>query len=101
VRDFLDVRDVADAYVALLEKGEPGAIYNVASGTGRPLREVFARLAAIVGVAAVPQPDPALQRRADLPWLVGDASRLRAATGWQPAVSFDQTLQDVVNAQAD
>jgi GDP-4-dehydro-6-deoxy-D-mannose reductase len=101
VRDFLDVRDVADAYVALLEKGAAGQAYNVASGTGRPLHEVFARLAAIVGVAAVAEPDPALQRRADLPYLVGDASRLRSATGWTPRFSFDQTLQDVVNAQAD
>jgi nucleoside-diphosphate-sugar epimerase len=101
VRDFLDVRDVAEAYLALLETGVPGAIYNVASGTGRPLREVFARLAEIAGVAVHPEPDPTLQRRADLPWLVGDASRLRAATGWQPRIAFDQTLQDVVNAQAD
>ncbi len=101
VRDFLDVRDVAAAYVALLAHGEPGMIYNVASGTGRPLREVFARLAAIVGAPAIPEPDPALQRRGDLPWLVGDATRLRSATGWQPTISFDQTLQDVVNAQAD
>lgn len=101
VRDFLDVRDVADAYVALLTKGAAGTTYNIASGTGRPLREIFAQLAAVAGVEAVPDPDPALQRRADLPWLVGDASRLRAATGWHPRISFDQTLQDVVNAQAD
>lgn len=101
VRDFLDVRDVVDAYVALLEKGQPGSIYNVASGTGRPLREIFARLATVTGVTAVAEPDPALLRRGDLPWLVGDASRLRTATGWQPRISFDQTLQDVVNAQAD
>lgn len=101
VRDFLDVRDVADAYVALLAKGVPGSVYNIASGIGRPLRDIFSRLAVITGSPAVPEPDPALQRRADLPWLVGDAGRLRAATGWQPRISFDQTLQDVVNAQAD
>ncbi|HWA16008.1 MAG TPA: NAD-dependent epimerase/dehydratase family protein [Gemmatimonadales bacterium] len=101
MRDFLDVRDVCDAYLALLERGAAGAIYNVASGRGQKLAELFTRLARVSGVAAVAQPDPSLQRRADLPWLVGDASRLRAATGWEPRIPFDQTLQDVVNAQAD
>lgn len=101
VRDFLDVRDVAEAYVALLGRGRAGEIYNIASGEGRRLHSVFTRLAELIGVRAIPEPDPQLARSADLPHLVGDASRLRGATGWAPRVTFDQTLQDVVNAQAD
>jgi GDP-4-dehydro-6-deoxy-D-mannose reductase len=101
VRDFLDVRDVAQAYLALLEKGRPGQIYNIASGEGRSLREVFARLAAIIGVEAVPEVDPSLARSADLLHLVGDPARLQAATGWAPRIPFEQTLQDLVNAQTD
>jgi GDP-4-dehydro-6-deoxy-D-mannose reductase len=101
VRDFLDVRDVADAYTALLARGVPGEIYNVASGEGRSLLDVFHRLARLIGVGATPEPDPQLARTADLPYLVGDATRLRTATGWCPRIPFDRTLQDVVNAQAD
>jgi GDP-4-dehydro-6-deoxy-D-mannose reductase len=101
VRDFLDVRDVCEAYLGLLERGTPGTIYNVASGTGRSLATIFTTLADLLSVPAIAVPDPTLQRRADLPYLVGDASRLRQATGWMPRISFDQTLQDVVNAQAD
>jgi nucleoside-diphosphate-sugar epimerase len=101
LRDFLDVRDVCEAYVALIEGGTPGTIYNVASGTGRSLASIFTTLADLLGVPAVPLPDPSLQRRADLPYLVGDATRLRQATGWMPRISFDQTLTDVVHAQAD
>jgi GDP-4-dehydro-6-deoxy-D-mannose reductase len=101
VRDFLDVRDVADAYVALLARGAPGEIYNVASGVGYNLLDVFTRLAGIIGVRALPEPDPQLIRAADVPHLVGDASRLRQATGWAPRFSFDQTLQDLVHAQTD
>lgn len=101
VRDFLDVRDVVEAYIALLERGNPGSTYNVASGTGQSLHSIFLRLARILGVPAEPEPDPALQRRSDLPYLVGDATQLRQRTGWLPRIAFDQTLQDVVNAQAD
>ncbi len=101
VRDFLDVRDVARAYVALLTRGQVDEVYNIASGEGRSLASIFSRLAELIGVRALPEVDPQLSRTADLPHLVGDATRLRAATGWSPLIPFDQTLQDVVNAQTD
>lgn len=100
-RDFLDVRDVAAAYVAIIARGAAGEVYNVASGTGVTLRELFERLAAMVGVAAIPEPDPEFMRPADIPYLVGDAGKLRAATGWTPTYPLEQTLRDLVNAQAD
>jgi GDP-4-dehydro-6-deoxy-D-mannose reductase len=45
-------------------------------------------------------PDPSLVRTADVPHLVGDATKLREATGWAPAIPIHQTLQDLVHAQA-
>jgi GDP-4-dehydro-6-deoxy-D-mannose reductase len=101
VRDLLDVRDVARAYRLLLTEGTPGEAYNVARGEGASLAEVFARLAALIGTAAVPAADPALVRPADIPHLVGDSTKLRRATGWAPTISFDRTLQELVDAQAD
>ena len=101
VRDFSDVRDVAAAYVALLRSGVPGGTYNVASGQGRLLAEVFEELAAIIGVRAIAEPDAELMRPADIPELVGDSSKLREATGWAPVVPFERTLRDLVDAQAD
>ena len=101
VRDLLDVRDVVSAYLALLARGTPGEVYNVAGGTGYTLEAILGRLAAIVGVDAIAEPDPELVRPADIPHLVGDASKLRAATGWTPTIPLEQTLRDVVDAQAD
>lgn len=101
VRDLLDVRDVALAYVALLERGEAGHVYNVASGHGIALAELLARLAALLGMDVVPQPSAALVRASDIAHLVGDAARLRAATGWSPRITLDQTLRDVVDAEAN
>ena len=101
VRDLLDVRDVVRAYRALLERGVPGEIYNVARGDGVSLAELFARLAAMIGTAAVPEPSAELVRAADIPHLVGDSTKLRRAAGWAPAVSFERTLRELVDAQAD
>jgi GDP-4-dehydro-6-deoxy-D-mannose reductase len=100
VRDFLDVRDVVRAYLMLLAHGRPGTIYNVGSGIGRRLSECFDVLARVVGVAVTVEPDAALLRPGDIPVLIGDATRLRAATGWSPEIPFERTLQDLVNAQA-
>jgi len=75
-------------------------VYNVASGVGRRLADCFDALARIIGVDAVAEPDAALLRSGDIPVLIGDASRLRRATGWTPSITFEQTLQDLVDAQA-
>lgn len=101
VRDLLDVRDVADAYLALLARGVPGEAYNVARGAGVRVGEVFDRLARILGAHVRPEVDPALLRAADIPYLVGDPAKTLAATGWRPRRTLDETLQDLVDAQAD
>ncbi|HEV8197203.1 MAG TPA: NAD-dependent epimerase/dehydratase family protein [Gemmatimonadales bacterium] len=101
VRDLLDVRDVAAAYVALLERGAEGGIYNIASGTGLRLREVLDRLQRLAGWQVSTELDSSLGRTSDIMHLVGDASMLRSATGWAPQYSLDRTLQDLLDAQTD
>ena len=101
VRDLLDVRDVAAAYLALLEHGVAGEIYNVAAGQGYRLGALFDRIAALAGYPVRPEPDPGLARAVDIPHLVGDAAKLRAATGWVPRCSLDQTLQLMLDAETD
>ena len=100
VRDLLDVRDVVNAYLALLTRGEAGETYNICRGDGISLRQLYERTARLVGVEAEPVPDPALQRAGDIPYLVGDPAKLRRTTGWSPAITLEQTLRDVVDAQA-
>jgi GDP-4-dehydro-6-deoxy-D-mannose reductase len=100
VRDLADVRDVARAYVALLERGRAGETYNVATGQGLPLADLFRKLASLIGIDAEPALDPALARAADIPYLVGDATRLRQDTGWAPTIPLERTLRELVDAQA-
>jgi GDP-4-dehydro-6-deoxy-D-mannose reductase len=100
VREFLHVSDVVRAYAALLEGGEAGEVYNVASGRAVALRELFDLLAQAAGHEAEPETDPTLVREADIPYLVGDAGKLAGATGWEPQKSLEDTLAEVVHAQA-
>ncbi len=99
IRDFLDVRDVVEAYLALAQRGVPGEAYNVASGEAHSIDDLLGRLQQLLGWQVTPEPDARLVRRADIPHLVGDPSKLRGATGWKPGLSFDQTLRDLVHAQ--
>lgn len=101
IRDILHVSDVARAYVTLLERGVPGEVYNVAAGRTVSIRQVFEQLAHLVGTDARAVPDPALARTADIPYLVGDPSKLMRTTGWEPEVALEDALAEVVDAQAN
>jgi len=95
-RDFVHVDDGAAAFRLLAEKGEPGGIYNIASGRALSIAEALERLMAVSGVAARVEEDPERMRPVDLPLLVGDAGRLRAL-GWQPGRSVDDALAALWN----
>ncbi len=96
VRDYSNVEDVAQAYVSLMEHGAPGTAYNVASGTGHTLGDLAKALVARARVTVGVETDPSRLRPADVPYLVGDASRLREATGWTPSRTIDQTLDSLL-----
>lgn len=94
VRDFLDVDDVIDAYVALLDRAVTAGAYNVASGRGTSARELLASLLARSTLRPEVEVDPARVRPTDL--CVGDARRLREVTGWEPRRRLDDTLGRVL-----
>lgn len=96
-RDVTDVRDVVRAYRLLVERGEPGEVYNVCSGKDIAIQELADHLVALARRPISLTPDPSLLRPVDLPVLRGDASRLRAATEWAPEVSVEQTLADLLD----
>jgi GDP-4-dehydro-6-deoxy-D-mannose reductase len=97
VRDLSDVRDVVRAYRLLAERGEPGEVYNVCSGVGVSVQEVADLL-----IDRARQPiklvtDPDLVRAVDVARMVGSNAKLRAATGWAPELSLEQTVADVLD----
>jgi len=96
-RDFTDVRDVVRAYRLLAEHGEPGEVYNVCSGVDLAVQDLADQLLAHAKVPLRFETDPDLLRPVELPVLRGSHDRLTAATGWEPQISIDQTLLDLLD----
>lgn len=95
-RDLTDVRDTVRAYALLMQHGTPGTAYNVATGVARPMRAILDALVQRSRVAVEIVLDPARLRPHDIPVVVGDPARLRAATGWAPLIGFDRMLDDIL-----
>ncbi|HKQ59182.1 MAG TPA: GDP-mannose 4,6-dehydratase, partial [Candidatus Eisenbacteria bacterium] len=95
-RDLTDVRDVVDAYLALLDRGQPGRAYNVCRGEGVRLDDVVRRMVERARVNVRIEVDPARVRPSDLPWLVGDPGAIARDTGWRAETPLDRTLDEVL-----
>jgi GDP-4-dehydro-6-deoxy-D-mannose reductase len=100
-RDLTDVRDVVRAYRLLLLHGEPGAVYNVCRGEAVLISDLLRTLMKIAGTDVPVWLDPERARPADVPFQVGDHTRLTSLTGWQPEVPLEKTLADVLAGFSD
>lgn len=96
-RDFTDVRDIVRAYRLLMESGKLGEVYHVASGKAVSIQEILNQLLSLSKVKIQVEQDPSHLRPHDVAGLVGDTSKLRAATGWEPTIPLKQTLQDILD----
>lgn len=99
-RDFLDVRDVVEAYLLAVEAPALpwGVVMNVASGEPRRIGDVLDAMLSLSRAPIRVEPDPALMRPSDVPVTAGDSSRLRALLGWQPAIAWTTTLRDILDS---
>jgi len=97
VRDFTDVRDMVRAYFLAAERATPGEVYNIASGKGITIRDMLQKILDRSTVAVRVEVDPARLRPSDVEVLLGDASKFRAATGWEPRIPLDQTIADTLD----
>lgn len=98
-REFLDVRDVVRAYAQVIGASEQitsGTVLNVASGAPRMIASVLEDLTRLARVPFEVAIDPGRMRPSEIPLAAGDASRLRAATGWAEQVPWSETLASVL-----
>lgn len=96
-RDFLDVRDVVAAYIALAELGEPGEIYNVCSGKATSISEVLRLLITAAHLPVEVREDSQRLRPVDVPLFYGNNEKLAALTGWTQKIPLMQSLREVYN----
>ncbi len=98
-RDFTDVRDVVAAYHSLGEKGIPGETYNICSESPVQISDILEKLTMLSPGKIPKQEDAQRLRPVDCPTKFGDASKLKATTGWAPQYSLEETLADIVDAE--
>ncbi len=91
-RDFTDVRDVIEAYFALLVRGIAGEAYNVCSGTEHSMASILEQLVELAGVEVRVENESLRMRPAEQRRMCGDASKIRAATGWQATTPLRASL---------
>lgn len=96
-RDFTDVRDIARGYLRAATHGRPGEVYNLASGTAVSIQGLIDGLVKLCGRPIEIVEDPARMRPAELLSQVGDATKARSELGWEPRISLDRTLRDLLD----
>ncbi|HOY63199.1 MAG TPA: GDP-mannose 4,6-dehydratase [bacterium] len=96
-RDFTDVRDTVRAYVDILESGDPGDVYNIATNKTVRIGDMLDILLSMSSVEVKVETDPARLRPSDVPVLLGDYSKLNEKTGWNPSIPFEETMKDLLN----
>ena len=96
-RDFTDVRDMVRGYWEILWKGEPGEVYNIASGRAVTIQTVLDILLSNSDVKIKVEVDPSRLRPSDVQILLGDYSRMNKLTGWEPTIPLEKTLKDLLN----
>lgn len=95
VRDYIHIRDLADAHVLALESSEPGKhrIYNLGSGNGFSVREVISACERVTGRAIDAKDSP--RRAGDPAVLVASSARAIAELGWSPQhTDLDEIVAD-------
>lgn len=98
-RDFLDVRDVCDAYIQLMELPASSnlKLFNISSGKPYRIQEVLEVLLAQSQCQIRVEQDPSRLRPSDIPYAAGISERLRNIVGWTPSYTLDGTLCNLLN----
>ena len=99
-REFLDVRDVVDAYLRTIQRFDSlpnGAVFNIASGEAIEVDAVLKMLLAMSAKKIEVATDPALLRPNDTPIMVGNAEAAHRALGWTPRQRVADTLKSVLD----
>lgn len=99
LRDYVYVGDCARANLLALTVEKAEGIYNLGSGRGTTVNQVFDALKSITGYGREPVHGPAKVGETRAIYL--DASKARRELGWEPTVSLEDGLRQVVNHFAE
>jgi GDP-4-dehydro-6-deoxy-D-mannose reductase len=94
-RDFSDVKDVAKAYVLLMEAGKSGEVYNIGSGVPVTMKHILQILSQLAKTPVKIEVDMVRFRPVDIPVMVADNQKIKAL-GWSNTIPLQDTLARVL-----
>lgn len=98
IRDISDVRDIVEGYKKILKTDvNPGEAFNLCSGKGTKMQDILNMLLSKAKKEIKIVEDSKRMRPSEVPITVGDNSKFKALTGWEPKIPLDQTLEDTLN----
>ena len=97
VRDFTDVRDAVRACRLIADRRHSGGVFHVCTGRPVVISDVVRLLLEMSRCEISVKVDGDRVRPSDIPWLVGDPSRIETAIGWRAEIPLEQTLLDLLN----
>lgn len=100
-RNFTHVGDMVEAYWVAMEKLPPGDLFLIGSEDERSIHTFRAALEQLIAMSKVPNMtyriDPEFVRPTQVPRLIGDTSRFRSITGWEPKIPYERILSDTLD----
>ncbi len=97
VKSFIHIRDVSRGELAVLEHGKSGGIYHLSPDRGIAVREVVERIAEKLGKRFDDVCEVVDERRGQDAAYVIDSTLARKELGWQPRITFDEGLAEVLD----
>ncbi len=95
-RDWTDTRDTVRGYWLAAEKGTPGEVYNIGSGKCMRVGDMLDALLAHARCSIRVEQDPSRLRPSDVTLLWADVTKFKRATGWEPTIPFEKTMEDLL-----
>ena len=96
IRDFLDVRDVVEAYYRIVRFGKKREVYNVCSGQGTKLADIIDKVSQKLGISPQISIDASRIRANEIMSVIGCNQKLKNELGWQQQYSLEETLSDMI-----
>lgn len=98
LRTYADVRDAVRAYHMLLTVNpQPGAVYNIGGAHTCTVGETLDYLLSLSDSSIAVHIDQERLRPIDADLQIPDCSRFKSHTGWQPQITFEQTMRDLLS----
>jgi len=96
-RDFTHVKDICRAYIMLALKGNSGEVYNICSGTAYSIKEIIDKVKKLLDIDVGIKTMKSNFRPLDVPFLLGDNTKIKKEIGWKPKFTLDDILRDIYN----